>query len=99
MSERGSSEVVKRKDLVALNHFSRCIASRQPDAADKILRLELESAAQLSAIDYLGDVPWDDHDGAKDWYARLKSRPSFRALLADNLPGAPPPPHYADLDF
>jgi glutathione S-transferase len=60
---------------------------------------DLMAAAQLSAIDYLGDVPWDDHEGAKDWYARLKSRPSFRSLLADNLPGAPPPPHYADLDF
>jgi glutathione S-transferase len=60
---------------------------------------DLMAAAQLSAIDYLGDVPWDAHEGAKDWYARLKSRPSFRALLADNLPGAPPPPHYADLDF
>ncbi len=60
---------------------------------------DLMAAAQLSAIDYLGDVPWDEHEGAKDWYARLKSRPSFRALLADNLPGAPPPPHYADLDF
>ena len=60
---------------------------------------DLMAAAQLSAIDYLGDVPWDEHEGAKDWYARLKSRPSFRSLLADNLPGAPPPPHYADLDF
>jgi glutathione S-transferase len=29
----------------------------------------------------------------------MKSRPSFRPLLADNLPGAPPPSHYADLDF
>jgi|APAra7269096979_1048534.scaffolds.fasta_scaffold03720_10 glutathione S-transferase len=60
---------------------------------------DLMAAAQLSAIDYLGDIPWDDHEGAKDWYARLKSRPSFRSLLADNLPGAPPPAHYADLDF
>jgi glutathione S-transferase len=60
---------------------------------------DLTAAAQLSAIDYLGDVPWDEHEGAKDWYARMKSRPSFRSLLADNLPGAPPPAHYADLDF
>lgn len=60
---------------------------------------DLLAAAQLSAIDYLGDVPWDEHEGAKDWYARMKSRPSFRSLLADNLPGAPPPAHYADLDF
>lgn len=36
---------------------------------------------------------------AKEWYARIKSRPSFRALLADRVSGFNPPPHYADLDF
>lgn len=60
---------------------------------------DIAAAAQLSAVDYLGDVPWDDHPEAKDWYARVKSRPSFRPLLADHIPGVPPPPHYADLDF
>ena len=60
---------------------------------------DIAAAAQLSCIDYMGDVPWDKHPGAKDWYARVKSRPSFRPLLADHLPGVPPPKHYADLDF
>jgi len=44
-------------------------------------------------------VPWEAHEPAKDWYARIKSRPSFRQILADHVPGAPPPPHYGDLDF
>ena len=57
------------------------------------------AAAQISCVDYIGDVPWDRHPGAKDWYARVKSRPSFRALLADHLPGVPAPKHYSDLDF
>lgn len=60
---------------------------------------DIAAAAQLSAVDYLGDVPWADHPEAKDWYARVKSRPSFRPLLGDHLPGVTPPPHYADLDF
>jgi glutathione S-transferase len=60
---------------------------------------DIAAAAQISCIDYLGDVPWDGHPGAKDWYARVKSRPAFRALLSDHLPGMPPPKHYADLDF
>jgi glutathione S-transferase len=60
---------------------------------------DVAAAAQLSCIDYIGDVPWERHAGAKDWYARVKSRPSFRALLGDHLPGVPPPRHYADLDF
>ena len=50
-------------------------------------------------VDYIGDVPWDRHAGAKDWYARVKSRPSFRPLLSDQFPGVTPPAHYADLDF
>src|ERR1700761_238087 len=60
---------------------------------------DLVAAAHLSVIDYIGDVPWDDHPGAKDWYVRIKSRPSFRAILADRVPGVAPPEHYFDLDF
>jgi glutathione S-transferase len=60
---------------------------------------DIAAAAQISCIDYVGDVPWDKHHAAKDWYARVKSRPAFRTLLADHLPGLPPPRHYADLDF
>ena len=60
---------------------------------------DLAAAAHLSAADYLGDVPWDEDETAKNWYARIKSRPSFRTLLSDALPGLPPAKHYADLDF
>ncbi|MCZ6510003.1 MAG: glutathione S-transferase family protein, partial [Alphaproteobacteria bacterium] len=49
--------------------------------------------------DYIDDVPWEDYPEAKAWYARLKSRPSVRPLLADHIPGVPPPRHYANLDF
>lgn len=68
-------------------------------AGEALSLADIAAAAQLSAVDYLGDVPWDDHPEAKDWYARMKSRPSFRPLLGDHLPGVPPPAHYADLDF
>jgi len=60
---------------------------------------DIAAAAHLSTVDYVGDVPWDEFPEVKDWYARVKSRPSFRPLLADQLPGVRPPPHYADLDF
>ena len=60
---------------------------------------DLAAAAHLSAVDYLGDVPWNEDEAAKNWYARVKSRPSFRPLLAETLAGMPPAKHYADLDF
>jgi glutathione S-transferase len=68
-------------------------------AGDNFSLADITAAAHLSVVDYLGDVPWDNHEPAKEWYARIKSRPSFRPLLADHIPGAAPPPHYADLDF
>ena len=61
--------------------------------------LYLAAAAHLSAIDYLGDVPWIEDDAAKAWYARVKSRPSFRPLLSEWLAGVPASRTYVDLDF
>jgi Glutathione S-transferase len=76
------------------------LAERRPWLAGPTFTLaDVAAAVQLSCVDYIGDVPWDDHPEARDWYARIKSRPSFRALLADSIPGCPPPRHYADLDF
>jgi glutathione S-transferase len=68
-------------------------------AGDDFSLADIAAAAHLSSLDYIGDVPWDRHADAKNWYARVKSRPSFRALLADGLPGIAPPAHYTDLDF
>ncbi len=68
-------------------------------AGDALTLADLAAGAHLSVIDYMGDVPWDSYSFAKEWYARLKSRPSFRTLLGDHIVGLPPPTHYADLDF
>jgi glutathione S-transferase len=68
-------------------------------AGDDFSLADIAAAAHLSSIDYLGDVPWSEHEEAKDWYARIKSRPSFRSILEDNILGAPPQKHYANLDF
>jgi glutathione S-transferase len=63
------------------------------------LLADLAVAAHLSALDYFGEVPWTEHPPAGEWYVRMKSRPSFRSLLSDRLPGQPPVAHYAELDF
>jgi glutathione S-transferase len=68
-------------------------------AADRLTFADLAAAAHLSAIDYLGDVPWEEDETAKNWYAKIKSRPSFRPLLAEIVAGLPPSKVYADLDF
>jgi glutathione S-transferase len=68
-------------------------------AGDEMSFADLAAAAHLSSLDYLDEVPWDAYPSASGWYVRLKSRPGFRALLADRLPGLAPPMHYGDLDF
>jgi glutathione S-transferase len=60
---------------------------------------DFAAAAHLSTLDYIGELDWSISPPAKEWYARMKSRPSFRGLLADRVPGTTPPDHYADLDF
>jgi glutathione S-transferase len=74
-------------------------ATRNWLGGEQLTFADLAAAAHLSVADYLGDVPWDEDEAAREWYARVKSRPSFRALLADRAPGMAPAAHYADLDF
>jgi glutathione S-transferase len=59
---------------------------------------DLAVAAHISALDYFGEVPWKDFAPAAEWYLRMKSRPSFRSLLSDRVPGQPPVAHYGELD-
>jgi len=82
-----------------LDYISFLVERRTWLAGEAFTLADITAGAHLSCVDYLGDVPWADHPVAKDWYARIKSRPSFRALLHDLIPGVPPPKHYLDLDF
>ena len=71
----------------------------RPVGAQRSFNADLAAAGHISAVDYFGDIPWTDYPVAKSWYQRVKSRPSFRPLLADTIRGTAPGPHYADLDF
>ena len=68
-------------------------------AGDNFSLADIAAASHLSAVDYIGDVPWDEHQAAREWYARVKSRPSFKALLEDRIPGFTPSDHYENVDF
>lgn len=68
-------------------------------AGEELSLADITAAAHLSIIDYMGDVPWDSYRNAKIWYSKMKSRPSFKEILKDNIKGVLPAKHYADLDF
>jgi len=82
-----------------LDYISWLVRTRDWLAGERLTYADLAAAAHLSVIDYLGDVPWQQDEAAKHWYARVKSRPSFRPLLHESFPGIAPSKTYADLDF
>ena len=89
-----------REDLkIALAAIGKAAELNGNLAAREITLGDLAVAAHLSALDYFGEVPWSDFPAAAEWYVRMKSRPSFRSILADRVPGQPPVSHYAELDF
>jgi glutathione S-transferase len=82
-----------------LAYIGWLVQTRDWLAGDRLSLADLAAAAHLSSIDYLGEVPWSEDEAAKNWYARVKSRPSFRPILAETLAGVPASKTYADLDF
>ncbi|MGE0211066.1 MAG: glutathione S-transferase family protein [Parvibaculaceae bacterium] len=82
-----------------LDYIAMLAEARNWLAGDRLTGADLAAAAHISVIDYLGDMPWGDNPRAKAWYQRIKSRPTFRSLLADRISGMPPSRVYADLDF
>lgn len=90
----GSRQIKYHLDYIGwLMDHRRWLAGNQLTIAD------FAAAAHLSCLDYVGDVDWSRNQGLHDWYAKIKSRPAFRSILADLVAGFTPPQHYADLDF
>lgn len=82
-----------------LKYIGWLTATRDWLAGSRLSFADLAAAAALSAIDYLGEVPWEADDTTKAWYGLIKSRPSFRPLLTERILAIPPAATYADLDF
>lgn len=82
-----------------LFHLGWLVETRPYLCGNGVTIADLAAAAHMSVLDFMGDVDWSISPHAHDWYARMKSRPGFRPLLTDRVPGIQPPPHYADLDF
>lgn len=82
-----------------LDYMTWLLDHRRWLAGDNMTLADFAAAAHLSSLDYISDVDWNRSVVVKDWYAKIKSRPAFRSILADQVSGFPPPRHYNDLDF
>lgn len=82
-----------------LDYMAWLLDQRRWLAGDSLTLADFAAAAHISALDYVSDVDWNRHAVLKDWYAKIKSRPAFRGILSDQIPGQSPARHYSDLDF
>lgn len=104
LAGRGNPDAaLMRTGFVALRYHLEYVGwlaeNRKWLAGAHISIADFAAAAHLSCLDFIGDVDWSLSQPTREWYARMKSRPSFRGLLADRVPGLTPPAHYIDLDF
>ena len=91
---RGNSNIKKYFDYISwLTSRRNWLAGKDFSFAD------ISAAAQISCVDYIGSIEWDHYPEVKDWYVRIKSRPSFRGILKDRVLNINPPRFYSDLDF
>lgn len=82
-----------------LDYMGWLLEQRRWLAGDVMTLADFTAAAHLSCLDYVSDVDWNRSEPVRDWYAKIKSRPAFRSLLADQVSGLPPAPQYTQLDF
>jgi len=82
-----------------LDYMAWLLDHRRWLAGDRMTLADFAAASHLSCLDYISDVDWNRSEIVKDWYAKIKSRPAFRGILADTVPGFVQPAHYANLDF
>ena len=82
-----------------LDYLDYLLDHRRWLAGPVLSLVDLAAAAHLSVADYLGGIDWRGHKQTVDWYAVIKSRPSFRPLLAERMEVITPPTHYDKVDF
>lgn len=95
----GIIKTVKERIGAYARQLEQFIEKRNWLAGDFFSIADVSVAAQISVIDYLGNVHWSQYPTLKDWYMRVKSRPSFKKILQDRVPSIPPASHYSNLDF
>ncbi len=103
MKEGGpDSLMIRRANDNMRNQFeylSSLIEQENYLAGSELTLADLTAAAHISCLDYISIISWDKYPEVRDWYAKVKSRPSFRPILEDHVPAITPPPFYKELDF
>lgn len=82
-----------------IDYLATLLESRRWLAGNSLTLADFTAAAHFSCLDYISDVDWNRSEAVRIWYTTIKSRPAFRSILTDQVPGIHPAEQYADLDF
>ncbi len=82
-----------------LDYIAWLVERRNWLAGDHFSVADITAAAHISVVDYFGDINWEKFESVKNWFMRIKSRPTYRGFLSDRVPSMAPAPNYAELDF
>lgn len=97
--DAGRLREAMRAAVSHLDYIDYLLDHRQWLAGATMSLADLAAAAQISVADYLGGIDWKSHDQTKRWYVGMKSRPSFRPLLAERMEVIAPHADYEKLDL
>ena len=89
----------KKNILYHLDYIAYLLSENTYLCGERITIADCIATAQLSVLDLVGDIPWEYNGKVKAWYALMKSRPSVKSVLTDEMHGITIPSHYTNPDF
>jgi glutathione S-transferase len=96
------SDYIRAAKTNLLHHLKYITSSLEAHSyivSEHLTCADIVVASHISTIDYFAEINWDKFPLIKEWYSIIKSRPSFRTILQDNIAGFTPQKDYANLDF
>ena len=82
-----------------MQYFNHLIKDNDFFIDDKLSYVDLFYGASLTVLDYINELDFYDLEKLKNLYSAIKSRPSFRKILADRVVGVNPHSDYLKLDY
>ena len=82
-----------------MQYFNYLIKDNDFFVDEKLSYVDLFYGASLTVLDYINELNFYDLEKLKNLYSAIKSRPSFRKILADRIVGFNPHSDYLKLDY
>ena len=97
-----SSHVIRtaRSNLkYQMQYFNYLIKDHDFFVDDNLSYVDLFYGASLTVLDYIDELNFFEFEKLKNLYSIVKSRPSFKKILADRIIGVNPHSDYLKLDY